>query len=273
MINLKKLLTNREKIKEQEPLIHAITNPLAINMLANAILFQGAKAICAEHPDEMRDIVPKAKALSLNIGNITDARIKSIEISSRLANNKNIPIIIDLVGIGVSKLRYDLSLKLLGQYKYSIIKGNSSEILALSGKISNAKGIDVGCEDKISDENIEEMIKIASKLSIKYKTTVLITGATDILVKDKDYYLIKNGCEELSKITATGCMLTGLISTFLSVTNEINASLLGLLILEVSAELSKKDKPYSFFVNLMDNIATIKNETIEKSAKIKKGIL
>lgn len=273
MINLKSLLQNREKVKEKEPLIHAITNPLAINMVANAILFQHAKAICAEHPLEMHDIVPISKALSLNLGNITDARIKSIELSSKIANENDIPIIIDLVGIGASKLRYDLSLKLLNRYKYSIIKGNSSEILALSGENSNAKGIDVGEDDKIKDDNIDYMIKVASNLSKKYQTTVLITGARDILVRNKTYYIIENGCEELSQITATGCMLTGLISTFLSVTDEISASLLGLLILEISAEIAKKDKPYSFFVSLMDNIGTLDDDLIEKYAKIKEGVL
>lgn len=273
MINLEKLLQNREKVKNDQPLIHAITNPLAINMVANAILFQHAKAICAEHPEEMGDIVPISKALSLNLGNITDARIKSIELSSKLANENNIASIIDLVGIGASKLRYDFSQKLLKNYKYDIIKGNSSEILALSEKGSNAKGIDVGEKDKISSENIKEMVKIASNLSQKYQSTVLITGAFDILVKDKTYYIIENGCEELSQITATGCMLTGLISVFLSVTDSISASLLGLLILEISAEMAKKDKPYSFFVSLMDNIGTIENESIKKHAKIKKGVL
>lgn len=273
MINLKSLLANRDKVKEKNPLIHAITNPIAINMVANAILFQDAKAICAQHPDEMEDIVKISDALSLNLGNITDERKKSIEIASKFANINNVPVIIDLVGIGASKLRYNFSKKLLDNFKYKIIKGNASEILALSGKKTNARGVDVGEKDKINKKNINEMIKIASDLSFKYKTTVLITGKIDILVKQKLYYLIENGCEELSKITATGCMLTALISTFLSVTDEIEAALLGLLILEISAEVSQKSKPYSFFVDLMDNIGTIDNETIEKFLKVKEGVL
>ena len=42
MKNLKKILENRKLVREKIPLIHAITNPIAINMVANAILFQGA---------------------------------------------------------------------------------------------------------------------------------------------------------------------------------------------------------------------------------------
>lgn len=271
MINLKKILKNRDLVKEKSPLIHAITNPIAINMVANAILFQGAKAICAEHPDEMEDIVKKSDSLSVNLGNITDSRIKSIEIAVKLANQKNIPVVIDLVGVGASKLRYDFAKKLLENYKFSLIKGNGSEILALSGNESYAKGIDVGDKDKLEGENIKKFIKISKDLSKKYQTTILITGKTDILVGEKEYFLIENGCENLSKITATGCMLTSLISTFLAVCDPIEASILGLLILEISGEISDTNKPYSFFVNLMDNISEIKNDEIIKRAKIREG--
>lgn len=271
MINLKKILENRNLVKEKTPLIHAITNPIAINMVANAILFQGAKAICAEHPKEMEDIVKISDSLSVNLGNITDSRIKSIELVVKLANQKNIPVVIDLVGVGASKLRYDFAKKLLENYKFSLIKGNGSEILALSGNKSNAKGVDVGDKDKLEGENIKKFIEISKDLSKKYQTTVLITGKTDILVGEKEYFLIENGCENLSKITATGCMLTSLISTFLSVTNPIEASILGLLILEISGEISDTNRPYSFFVNLMDNISEIKNDEIIKRAKIREG--
>lgn len=271
MINLRKILENRNLVREKSPLIHAITNPIAINMVANSILFQGAKAICAEHPDEMEDIVKISDSLSVNLGNITDSRIKSIELAVKFANKKNIPVIIDLVGVGASKLRYDFAKKLLENYKFSLIKGNGSEILAISGNDSNAKGIDVGEKDKISVENIEKFIKLSKKLCKKYQTSVLITGKTDILLDEDRYFLIENGCENLSKITATGCMLTSLISTFLSVCNPIEASILGLLILEISGEISDTNKPYSFFVNLMDNISEIKNDEIIKRAKIREG--
>ena len=271
MINLRKILSNRDLVREKSPLIHAITNPIAINMVANAILFQGAKAICAEHPDEMEDIVKISDSLSVNLGNITDSRIKSIELAVKFANKKNIPVIIDLVGVGASKLRYDFAKKLLENYKFSLIKGNGSEILAISGNDSNAKGIDVGEKDKTNGENIEKFIEISKDLCQKYQTSVLVTGKTDILVGENKYFLIENGCENLSKITATGCMLTSLISTFLSVCDPIEASILGLLILEISGEISDRKELYSFFVNLMDNISIISDDEICKRAKIREG--
>lgn len=271
MINLKKILENRNIVREKSPLIHAITNPIAINIVANSILFQGAKAICAENPKEIEDIVKVSDSLSINLGNITDTRIEAMDLAVEFANEKNIPVIIDLVGIGASKLRLDFAKDLLKKYKFSVIKGNSSEILALSGEKTHAKGIDAGRKDIVEGKNIEKFIKVSKNLSKDYQTTVLISGKTDILVKDNRYFLIENGCSNLSKITATGCMLTSLISTFLAVTDPIEASILGLLILEISAEISDRNKPYSFFVNLMDNISEIENDEIMTKAKIREG--
>ena len=73
----------REKVRAQAPLIHCITNPISINQCANAILAVGARPIMAEHPKEVREITDSARALMLNLGNITDARMTSMEISAR----------------------------------------------------------------------------------------------------------------------------------------------------------------------------------------------
>ena len=54
-------------------------------------------------------------------------------------------------------------------------------------------------------------------------------------------------------------------------TDAINASLLAMLIMEIGSEKADKDKPYSFFIDLMDKIGTISDETIINNAKIKEG--
>ena len=44
------LLKARNDLRETAPLIHCITNPIAINDCANGILAVGGKPIMAEHP-------------------------------------------------------------------------------------------------------------------------------------------------------------------------------------------------------------------------------
>lgn len=271
MNNLREITKIRKEIRERRPLIHAITSPIAVNMVANAILFQGASPICAQDPREMEDIVPRADSLSINLGNITEERLAAMEIAVKIANRENIPVIIDLVGVGISSLRLNFSKKLLAECHFDLVKGNSSEILALGGETSHAKGVDVGDTDKIGQDTIADSTSLAREISKKYHTQVLITGETDILASEDSYYHIKNGTDKLGSLTATGCMLTGLISTFLAVTNPINATILALLIEEISAEEARSDKPYGFFVDLMDNIGSIDDETLIKKAKIEWG--
>ena len=52
----------RKAIKQTQPLIHCITNPISINQCANAILAIGARPIMAEHPLEVQEITETAAA-------------------------------------------------------------------------------------------------------------------------------------------------------------------------------------------------------------------
>ena len=100
-------------VREKQPLIHCITNPISINQCANAILAIGARPIMAEHPLEVQEITETAAALMLNLGNITDARMLSMKTSHLAAKGKNIPVILDAVGIACSRLRRDYIAELL----------------------------------------------------------------------------------------------------------------------------------------------------------------
>lgn len=269
MKNLNQILLNRKKVEETSPLIHAITNPIAITMVANGILATGAKAICAAHPDEVGEIVSVSQSLSLNLGNITSERMVAMRKACQSADEKNIPLALDAVGVGASTLRLTYAWELLEKHHFDLIKGNSSEIKALCGVKSEALGIDVGKKDEIREGNIESLAQIGRRLYRKYKSTILITGKSDLLVTRDKYFLVNNGVENLSKITATGCMLTGIISSFMAVTDPVEASIMGLLLLEVSSEMANTDRLGTFLVNLMDEISTIDDEVISQRADIR----
>lgn len=264
---LEKIISNRKSIKNN--LIHCITHKIAIENSVNAVLLLGAKAICAENPMEVSDITRASKSLSLSLGNITSERIKSIFISSKTATENNIPQIIDLVGIAISNYRLEMAHKLLSTNKFEVIKGNASEIKKLYGLKSNTNGIDVGEKDKLDENSISEYVEISKNLSKKYNTTVLITGEIDILTKDDFTLLISNGNECLTLLTGTGCILNSMIAAFMSEFDGIEASLLALLILEISAEMSADDRIYTFKTKLFDKMATITDEELIKNAKVR----
>ena len=132
----------RSKVKECHPLIHCITNPISIHQCANAILAVGARPMMAEHPKEVREITESADALLLNLGNITDARMESMMISTKAAKQKGIPIVLDAVGVACSTLRRSFARELLKTVSPTVIKGNYSEISALYHEKYHSVGVD-----------------------------------------------------------------------------------------------------------------------------------
>ena len=144
----------RKRIKEKNPLIHAITNPISINQCANAVLAVGARPVMAEHPKEVLSVTLSADALLVNLGNITDARIKSIGISSKAANKHNIPFVLDAVGVACSELRRNFAKDIILQNRPAIIKGNYSEIKALEENDYKCFGVDAQNDLKKEDINI-----------------------------------------------------------------------------------------------------------------------
>lgn len=160
-----RLLQLRKQIKEEKPLIHCITNPISIHDCANVILAVGARPIMAEHPAEVEEITASSGALMLNLGNITDARIKSMKCSMRRAVENKIPVLLDLVGVACSDLRLELARELLSIGHPAVLKGNMSELLAVSGLPSHAIGIDAGAQDALTSENIDAVSDVLKAFS------------------------------------------------------------------------------------------------------------
>lgn len=263
MIN--RMLEIKSQIRVTQPLIHCITNPISINDCANVVLAAGARPIMAEHPDEVEEITLTAGTLAVNLGNITDVRMKSMMLSGKIAAQNSIPSIIDAVGVGCSKLRLEYAKKYIHENSPSVIKGNMSEIKALCGMNSHAVGIDAGKEDATTHDTLSENLKAVQKLSSITSSVVMVTGKIDIISNGRKTYLIKNGCEMMSHITGTGCMLNVLTASYISSGSILEGSVLSATVLGICGQLSQDAKgPGSFKAALLDNLYNLSDEQITK---------
>jgi hydroxyethylthiazole kinase len=194
-------------------LIHCITNPISMTQCANTVLGLGAKPIMAEHPMEVREITEVAAALLINTGNISDSRMEAMKISFDTALEKEIPIVVDAVGVACSKLRRKFVLELISkkQGTFLLIKGNYSEIKALAEETYRGKGVDA--DDSLPPNEIRD---IAKELSITFNAVILATGAKDIIADGEQTFYVSDGNPMLGQITGTGCMLGAVCATFLS---------------------------------------------------------
>lgn len=281
LVRVREILDN---IRKSSPLIHCITNPISINDCANAILALGARPIMAEHPEEVEEIVDISDSLSLNIGNITDARKESILKSSKRAFEKNIPVVIDIVGVGCSRFRRNIVDKILNEYKkflreYSypmVVKGNISEIKTFISMYENRdihtiSGVDSDERDQITLENMEETVEKIKKISKQLNLIIVATGKIDVVTYGEDVYFVENGTPVLGKITGSGCMLTSIISSIISKNEIFEGCILSVALMGICGQLAERYSrgTATFKINLIDEISNCTEEKILDNIRIK----
>lgn len=266
-------------IRQDAPLIHCITNPISINDCANILLAIGARPIMAEHPGEVSEITAIAKALALNLGNITDVRMDSMYLASQTAHRLGLPVVVDLVGISCSSLRLNYAKKLLAGPAPAVIKGNISELRALLGlPVTPGMGVEAGEKEMVTTENAPEYARLFRAEAKKYHTTLLATGPMDLAVSESAACTIANGTEALASITGTGCManvLTGACLSALgavSTVNALDATVTACLLLGAAAEkihhIYTDCGPGSFHVHLMDAVRSLTAAKLSDCARI-----
>ncbi len=261
MIN--KLIDAFKKAKSCGNLIHSITNPISINLCANTVLALGNKPIMAEHPNEVSDITKTSNALLVNLGNITDVRMKSIKASMKSAKKYSVPIVLDIVGIACSNLRKSYTKKLLKKYTPNVIKGNYSEIYALYENEYQTIGVDS------ENLDINDITRAMIYLANKYGCIVLASGKTDIIVSKEKTCFISNGTKQLSQITGTGCMLGSLVATFISASPAYIGTILACAVLGIAGEKAEAiGKNATFSVNLVDELSSFDIGELKEKIKM-----
>lgn len=259
-----KAAENLEAVRTKRPLIHNITNFVVMNYTANALLACGASPVMAHALEEVEEMVSFAGALVLNIGTLTRSWVEAMLMAGRKANELKVPVILDPVGSGATRLRTESAKRLINELSVSVIRGNASEVLSLAQAGSRTKGVD-------SIHRVEEAETAAVALAKELNATLAITGPVDLITDGQDIRRVFNGHELMGFVTGTGCTATVLIGAFLSVDPEpVRATATALayfgLAGERAAGLSKG--PGSFQIALLDALFNMDGDTLRKGARI-----
>ena len=205
-----------ENVRAQCPLIHNITNYVTVNDCANIIIACGAAPIMADDRDEVEEITALCGGLNINIGTLNSRTIDSMLLAGKRANELNHPVVLDPVGAGASKLRTDTALRLLEEVRFTVIRGNISEIKTLACGSGTTKGVDADVADRVTEENLDEVVRFATAFAAKTGAVIAITGAVDIVANGETAYCIRNGHPMMSSITGTGCQLSAMTAAFVT---------------------------------------------------------
>lgn len=257
---------NLEKVRKNKPLIHNITNFVVMNFNANVLLACGASPVMAHAPNEVEEMASFAGTLVLNIGTLTDAWVDSMVLAGKKASSLHIPIILDPVGAGATGLRTDAAKRILNETSVKVVRGNSSEILALAGSATQAKGVDAA-------NSVEEAAGVALSLSKELGTTLAITGPIDLITDGEMVLEVANGHEMMPYVTGTGCSATAVIGAFAAVEeNMLVASAAALAFFGLAGEMAAKkaDGPGTFVPHFLDALYNMTPETLAKGARIVK---
>jgi len=252
------------RVRNEHPLVHHITNWVTIYDCANITRMIGALPVMAHAKEESGEMAGIASALVLNIGTLTPELIESMIRAGESANKKGIPVVLDAVGVGATKLRDEKALELLHTIKVNIIKGNASEIARLAGEDVMTRGVESTGIDA-------DQAEVCLKLAKKYSATVVMTGQEDIVTDGDIVYIIRNGNEMMGTIVGTGCMAASVIGSFAGVEkNYARAAVAALVCFEIAAELAAVNSkgPGSFKENFFDELFNLDSANIDRMAKV-----
>lgn len=259
-----KLWKHVQTVKQQSPLVHNITNYVAMNNTANALLAVGASPVMAHAKSEVKDMTGISNALVINIGTLDEYWTESMLVAAECASSLGKPWILDPVGAGATPYRNEVIQKLLA-FKPTVIRGNASEIMALArANQSNTKGVDSSAESS-------EAIDIAKRIAKEFQNIVCVSGAKDILTDGKKVVYIENGHPLMTKITGMGCSATAIIGAFSGVVvNKLEATAAAMALLGIAGEISAKpvEGPGTLQLKILDKLYNITENEFLTHAKV-----
>src|SRR5512137_2116455 len=97
-------------VRARAPLVHNVTNFVVMQQTANALLALGASPIMAHAEGELDELLSFAGALVLNIGTLDPPWIEAMVHALATAERRALPVVLDPVGAGASRLRTETAL-------------------------------------------------------------------------------------------------------------------------------------------------------------------
>lgn len=242
----------------QSPLVHNITNYVAMNNSANALLAIGASPVMAHWSEEMEAMTAIAGALVINIGTLDSAWVESMLTAGRAASRRGTPIVLDPVGAGATPQRTATALRIIEECKPSIIRGNGSEIMALVDADIRSKGVD-------SSLSSHDALSAAQSLARQTGAVVVISGEVDYITDGSVTHTVEGGDKMMTSVTGMGCTATALVGAFVAVCPDtLTAATAAMAVMSLAGEraVAYSKGSGSLQVNFLDELYNLTPDTL-----------
>lgn len=250
-------------LRAATPLVHCITNYVAMNSTANLLLATGASPAMLHAQEEVAEFTAISGALSINIGTLSSPWADAMAVAARTAHENHIPWVLDPVAVGATTFRLRVCETLL-TYQPSVIRGNASEIQALNGLASQGRGVD-------ATASTQEATTAAIALAQQHRCVVAVTGESDFITDGTDHYRLKGGHALMPRVTTLGCGLSALVASFVAASREqpLEASLAALACFSIAGSRAGEQAqgPGSFQVALLDALYQLSPDDLSTLAQ------
>jgi len=239
-----------EQIRANAPLVHNITNYVVMNTTANALLAIGASPVMAHAVDEVDQMAAIAGALVINIGTLSGPWVEAMAAAMKAAGEKEIPVILDPVGVGATSYRTQTANELLAVNAPAVVRGNASEIIALVVSGAQTKGVDATAA-------AESALTAGKTLQETTGGTVCISGETDYIISSDEVVSIANGHALMPRVTGLGCTATALCGAFAAVnpsSKEATAHAMAAMGIAGEMAAEKANGPATFQTAFIDSL-------------------
>lgn len=238
-------------LRQAVPLTQCITNYVAMNIAANTLLAAGAAPAMVHTPEESGDFAKIARALTINIGTLSPAWVAGMTAAATAANAVGTPWVLDPVAHFASSYRAQAARDLLA-LRPTVLRGNASEILALAGGDTTARGVDAA-------DSVMAAAPAARRLAEETGGVVVVTGEVDLVTDGARVATISGGSPLMPQVTALGCSLTCLIGSYAAVAAPFEASVAALVLFAEAGERAARqaEGPGSFGWRFLDALAAV----------------
>ena len=246
------LANSLRMIADGSPLVQHLTNEVTMNDVANLTLHWDALPVMADSPGDAGEMANGASAILLNTGQVPETKVEAMHEAAETAAERDVPIILDPVGVGATPTREGVAEELLEAVDFSVIKGNYGEISALAGVEAEVKGVE-------SVGEYEEIEDAAQSLAESTGATVVASGVEDVVATANGAVRLSVGHEMLGEVVGTGCMLGATVASFRGALEDAEtAAVHGTLAFGIAGELAAEmphEGPASYRTNFHDAVA------------------
>jgi hydroxyethylthiazole kinase len=220
--------------------------------------------VMAHAREEVEEMAAIAGALVLNIGTLSPHWVDAMIAAGQVANERDIPVVLDPVGVGATRYRTETARRILDEVNVTVLRGNAGEVATLVGVEAEVRGVE-------SIDAGADAAGLAARAAQSLGLVASVTGPVDHVSDGLRTIAVENGDPMLATITGTGCISSALTGCFLAVNADrpLEAAAEALVALGVAGEEAAREArgPGSFHVGLYDALAALDPATLDGEAR------